>query len=146
MTIRSGDYPWIRPQRSAEPAQKTNRTGGKPSKVARQEVYHHETQIGPGSESEREIVPQKSSLGRSRGACDESCQDSKGEKAIPLKKKRRTGRYPNARSTQGIPLNTNSRTVPKMIASNQSLMTKKGTDTRSQSNILHTGYKREHIV
>ena len=36
--------------------------------------------------SEREIAPQESSLGRSRGALDESCQDSKREQAIPLNK------------------------------------------------------------
>lgn len=68
---------------SAEPAQKTNRTGGRPSEVAPREFYHQESQVEPFPESVREVAPQKSTWQRLRCALNGSCtilhQDFSGD-------------------------------------------------------------------
>lgn len=59
---------------SAELAQKTNQTDGRPYEVAPRELYHQETPVEPFLESEREVAAQKNSWEASQCSLDEHCR------------------------------------------------------------------------
>lgn len=75
MTFGCLGLPGIRPRTSAALAQSTGGRAKTSSKEAPRGVYHRETQLGPFSESEREIALQSNSLKRSERAFKEFCEE-----------------------------------------------------------------------